>query len=306
MLGPEAEERLEAGHRSTAPVEAVGELVEVGLEMAMANAVVGAAEPRLQIAEDAVDAGEDLDRALRVTLCSGSVLVTHARKGRVCAPPIRQHKRTPLDIGFHEPGEGPSRGIGNDLKAYPARGFAADLDRAYDERLFNQFPASSQPRLGPADIGLVHLDLVLQRLTARTHHGPSELVQHRPGCLTPSDAQLALELEGRQARRLRRHQVRCPEPLSERHAGPMQHGPGRHRSVVATGLAPPQQPPQQLARLSMATSGAPEPIGPPGLSQVLPASRLIDEADPKLVHRPRKVRSHTTQRYPLGLVESTG
>ena len=59
----EAEKRLEGGHRSTAPIEAVGELVQVGLEMAMADAVVGATKPRLQIAEDAVDAGEDLDRA---------------------------------------------------------------------------------------------------------------------------------------------------------------------------------------------------------------------------------------------------
>src|SRR6266849_10259638 len=166
MLSSEAEKCLEGGHRSTAPVEAVSELVEVGLEMAIADAVVGATEPRLQIAEDAVDAGEDLDRALRVTLCSGSVFVTHARKGRVCAPPIRQHKRTPLDVGLDEPGDGWSRGIGNDLKAYPARGFAADLDRTCDERLLDEFPASSQARLGPADIGLVHLDLVLQRLTA--------------------------------------------------------------------------------------------------------------------------------------------
>src|SRR5712692_7060844 len=192
MLGPEAEKRLEGGHWSTAPIEAIGELVEVGLEMAMADAVMGASEPRLQIAEDAVDAGEDLDRALRITLCSGSVFVPHVRERHVCAPPIRQHNRTSLDVGFHEPGQGPSRGIGNDLKAYPARGFAADLDRAYDERLLNELPAPSQPRLGPADIGLVHLDLVLQRLTAGADHGPSELVQHRPGCLVPTDAQLAL------------------------------------------------------------------------------------------------------------------
>src|SRR5712692_9339315 len=194
MLGPEAEERLEGGHRGTAPVEAVGELVEVRLEMAMADAVMGASEPRLQIAEDAVDAGEDLDRALRITLCSGSVFVPHVRERHVCAPPIRQHNRTPLDVRSHEPGQGPSRGIGNDLKAYPARGFAADLDRAYDERLFNQFPTSSQARLGPADIGLVHLELVLQKLTAGAHR----YVAFYAHALR-SDARLgALDAEGRQ------------------------------------------------------------------------------------------------------------
>src|SRR5712691_9397474 len=90
--------------------------------MAMTDAVVGATKPRLQIAEDAVDAGEDLDRALRVTLGSGSVFVTHARKGRVCAPPIRQHQRTPLDVGPDEPGEGWARGIGNDLQAAESSG----------------------------------------------------------------------------------------------------------------------------------------------------------------------------------------
>lgn len=47
MLAPEPKEGLEGGHGRTPAVEAEGVLVEVGLEMGVANAVVGPAEPGL-------------------------------------------------------------------------------------------------------------------------------------------------------------------------------------------------------------------------------------------------------------------
>jgi hypothetical protein len=41
------------------PVEAERELVQVGLEMVVTDAVVGAAEPRLEVAEGPVDVREE-------------------------------------------------------------------------------------------------------------------------------------------------------------------------------------------------------------------------------------------------------
>ena len=51
----EAEEGLEGRHRGPAAGEAEGELVEVGLEVVVPDAVVGAAQPRLEIAKHPVD-----------------------------------------------------------------------------------------------------------------------------------------------------------------------------------------------------------------------------------------------------------
>jgi hypothetical protein len=62
--GGETEQGLEGGHGGTSAVEAEGELVEVGLEVSVADAMVGSAEPGLEIAKDAVDVRQDLSRSL--------------------------------------------------------------------------------------------------------------------------------------------------------------------------------------------------------------------------------------------------
>ena len=57
-MGPcQAEQRLERGHRRAAAVEPERELVKVGLQVLVLNAVVGAAQPCLQVAEDPMDTG---------------------------------------------------------------------------------------------------------------------------------------------------------------------------------------------------------------------------------------------------------
>jgi len=65
----EAQQGLEGRHRCAAPVEAEGELVQVGLEVVVADAVVGADQPTLEVPEHAMDARQDfpdpVGRALR-------------------------------------------------------------------------------------------------------------------------------------------------------------------------------------------------------------------------------------------------
>src|SRR3954464_9794533 len=58
--GGEAEETGESRWRRTAAVEAEHVLVEVGLEVLLAQAVVDAQGPALGVGEDAVDPGQDL------------------------------------------------------------------------------------------------------------------------------------------------------------------------------------------------------------------------------------------------------
>ena len=54
MGGGDAEKRSEGGMPIAAPVEAEDELVEIGLKMLAAQAVVDTQRPDLQVREDAV------------------------------------------------------------------------------------------------------------------------------------------------------------------------------------------------------------------------------------------------------------
>ena len=56
----ETQKRLEGRHRGPAAVESERELLEVALEVLVADAVMGAAEPRLEVAEDPVHPGQEL------------------------------------------------------------------------------------------------------------------------------------------------------------------------------------------------------------------------------------------------------
>ncbi len=60
----EAEEGLEGRHRAAPPVEVEGELVQVGLEVIVADAVVGTDQPTLEVPEHATNARQDLPGSL--------------------------------------------------------------------------------------------------------------------------------------------------------------------------------------------------------------------------------------------------
>src|SRR5437867_8226245 len=57
--GAEPEQRLECRHRLSPPMVSKHELVEVGLKLRLANTVIGADQPLLQIADGAVSQRND-------------------------------------------------------------------------------------------------------------------------------------------------------------------------------------------------------------------------------------------------------
>jgi hypothetical protein len=61
-----AKQRLERSHRCAPAIETKDELVQVGLEVVAGNAVVGALEPGLEVADHAVGARDDLANVLAV------------------------------------------------------------------------------------------------------------------------------------------------------------------------------------------------------------------------------------------------
>ena len=59
MAGGDAEQRSERGVVGSAAVKAEHELVEIGLQMGTAQAVVDTQDPDFEIGKDAVDPGQD-------------------------------------------------------------------------------------------------------------------------------------------------------------------------------------------------------------------------------------------------------
>src|SRR5574342_1193844 len=91
VLTSKAQERLEGGHWRPPAVEAKGEFVEIGLKVSVANAVMRAPKPGLEVPEHPVNAGEDLARPLRVALRAGSVAVSQLGEGVVSPPSVGEH-----------------------------------------------------------------------------------------------------------------------------------------------------------------------------------------------------------------------
>jgi hypothetical protein len=118
------EERLEGGHGRAPSVEAEGEFVQGDLEVGVTNAVAGADQPGLEVAEDPVDAREELLGAAWIPLGAGPVPVAHRAERGVALPGVGNDARAGRNHGADESGQGPARSIGHDLEPDPARGSA--------------------------------------------------------------------------------------------------------------------------------------------------------------------------------------
>jgi hypothetical protein len=203
-------------------------------------------------------------------------------------------------VRSHEAGQGACRDIGHDVQTDSAGRFASNLHGADNDRFVTDFAPTPQAGFRTADVGLIDLDLLLQRLAIGPYHGAAKLLQHHPGRLVPPDPQLPLELEGREAWRLGRYQIGRPEPLRQRDPGSVQDGPSRDRRVVPAGPAPPQEARRQLERFWVLAPRTSDPLGPSAPRQVPATRRLIGKELPKLVQRPRIFWAHPPDPIPWG------
>src|SRR5260370_28866125 len=117
----EAEQGLEGRHRGAPPVEAEGELVQVGLEVVVTDAMVGADQPTLEVPEHAMNARQDLPGSLgwALALGAGSMTVAHARQRGVGTPAIGQDDGARRHAALDESGQRARRGVRYDPKANP-------------------------------------------------------------------------------------------------------------------------------------------------------------------------------------------
>ena len=81
--------------------------------------------------------------------------------------------------------------------------------------------------------GLVDFHQARQRVALGVDHAGAQLVGEQPSAAVRADTELFLELQGRDAVGVGRHQVGGPEPDGERQLAGVQDRPGRHRGLPA-------------------------------------------------------------------------
>src|SRR6266511_6133271 len=160
MLGTESEQCLEGGHRRAASVVAEDELVEVDLEVGVADAAVGAVHPRLEVGDRAVGTGQVGLRSGRCgPLAARAMVIAGPGKAVVAPPAIGADDRPRRRRGLHERGQGRLGGVGEHLQAKSPRAPATNLDRDPAQRLGAALAPAPEPLLLAAEEELVDLDL---------------------------------------------------------------------------------------------------------------------------------------------------
>jgi len=302
----DAEEGAEGGEWGVPPVEAERELVEVGLKMLLADAMMGAVDPGLQVGKDEMDDRQkDLGHLGIAALGNGEVSVAALPETGVATPVVGDDARARCNRAFDETAEFIFTAVGDNAEPDTPRvtaGLAliepgarlalADLDCAGNQHFVGDAPAfAARPT---PDIGFIDLDVLARLVTnpvlIRTDHAGAQFVQDLERGLMARKPDLTLELGGRHARRLAGDQIGCPEPHAQRRMGAL-HDRSSRQSNVATALAAPQDPGPigEAERLSTRVAmWADEPISPPRPLQVGGTSCIVGEQPLELRQRARK------------------
>lgn len=295
-VAADAEQRTEGVEGVKSPIEAERELVEVRLHVLRADAVVAAAQPRLEVAEHQMDDGQVfLCHDSLATLRSGQMLVSRAQQPIVAAPAVRHDHGARLHRPLYEATQGLGGAIRHDGQAKPPgipaatallgigalfRLPLANLNSRRHKRLMVDASAFTTGRA--ANPSLVHFNVIsglADPVSIRAYHSGAQLVQNLESRLVPLEAKLTLKLRGAHPRRVAGDQIGRPEPRPERRVGALHDRTGRQRHV-ATALAAAQYAgaggePERLCRLLAVWTG--EAASPPDALKVGRTSRIVGE-----------------------------
>ena len=262
------------------------------------RALVGAQQPAFAQRCDPVHGREQL-AWVRAGGAGGLLVdrlvgISVAGDRRVGAPAVGDHRAAGLDILADELGERDRGGISQ--RGHPAPAgppWRRDLNGDAGEHLLAVLPAAAQPRLLPADVGLIHLDHPGQPVPARAHQHLPQPVQHRPRRLVRADLQRPLQVLSGDPVLGRGEQPAGVKPHRQRRAGLVEDGARRQRGPgAATAALDPAvtKPPAT----SMTATWADEPVRPAQPLQVIQAVLIGPEPGKELPSRARIVRASLT------------
>ncbi len=302
--GAQAEERLEAGHGGPPPILPKDELIEVDLELAAADTVVGTDQPLLQVADGAVGKRDDGFGALSQPelrrLRPRDVLVAGRGESVEALEAICVDGGTDRDVSRDEPPYRSPGEVGNDLHSDSARCTSTSLDGDQDQGCLAslELAAAPKPCLGSAHPRLVKFNLAPKRLPSRVHHRSTKLVENHPCGFVAADPELALQEQGRETTLVCRHQVGGPEPRRERRLRVVKDCPRRQRDLVtARGTLPPTAAGQGVGA-TVTAPGAGETVRPAARSEVLRTPFFGGKLRLKVLKARGKGRSGHASPYP--------
>jgi hypothetical protein len=300
-VGPDAEQRAERIERVEPPVEAEGELIEVGLQVLRFDAaMMRPLQPRLEVRKNEVDDGQVFLGDLGITgLNHGQMRVSRRLKLGIGRCAVRDDYRARLNGAFYKSDQRLSASIGDDFQPQAAsvstaapHGLVALLGRSgtyfngggHDHGIIG-LGAAPFAAYRSTDIGFVHFDVIAapkvaaDPITALAHHASPQLVQDLERGFVPAQAKLALELHGGHAGRHARNEVGRPKPDRQRRVRALHHGIDRQRCLLAAGPASqdagPCREPERLA-LDIAVRTH-ETLGPRRALQVSRARGIVFE-----------------------------
>jgi hypothetical protein len=295
-VASDAEQRAEGIERVEPAVKAERELVEVGLQMLRAHAVMCALQPRFEVRKNEVDHRQVVLSPLGLSAFDHRKVLIAARAERgVARQAIRYHHRSRLDSGLYKAAQSLFATVRHGLQAEPT-GIAptlaelgvaflglslADLNGGDHKRLVVHTLAAA---VGcAADPCFVNLDMILGRaadpVTIRSDHSGAQFVQKLERGFVAGNVKLPLELHGRHSRRHAGNEIGAPEPSRDRHLGPFHNRAGGQCHIAPTSLAAQHTGPgrEAVGRAGGRTMRAFKPIFPSDLFEIGSARCVIGE-----------------------------
>ena len=304
-VAADPEQGAEGVERVEPAVKAERELVEVGLQVLLADPVMTAAQPAFEVAKNQMHYGEVFFRHLGVAVLGrGQMLIPALGKLAVAVPAIGDDHGAGQDSALHEAAQRLPTPVRNNGQAQPtgiapaAPGLGvaallrlplADFDGGSNQDLIVNATAFAACR--PVDPRFVNLNVVFagraDPVSVGADHTSPELVQDLEGRLVPAEAKLALKLGGAHTRRVAGDQIRGPEPDVQRGLGVLHDRPGLERRVLAALPATQHAGARHEAeRLPSPTAvGADKPVFPADALKVGRARRVVREQPLELRQR---------------------
>ncbi len=158
-----------------------------------------------------------------------------------------------------------------------------DGDQGPESMALTPRPLERLARVTDANIGLIHFNLAVQALPARTHHRAAKPMQHRPARLVAPQSQYPLQPQGAHPELLVGEVPGGGKPGPQWRARLVEHRSGAHRTLIPTPTAHQTAAtgPIRLARLTAPRTD--KPLRPTQLLKIAQASLLIGEPVQELI-----------------------